>query len=723
MNQKNAYNTACLGVDSFLAEKTINVLKSSNDDSEISVNLNEIHQSMKLSKNQYVDVNKFTTSQQPKLTTKTFKADVIDKSNNSGHLGKEFKKLMSSFTLDIAALKREPVKSFPISVKSPSSTPNCNTSSVANITTHCTKANALADSNSITKIKQPMFPQSKITAITSIPSTKNLPADICNNSTSVFQSLVKVDNTLQTPYSMLEPSSESCSKLVLPSVVKINPASSESLLTTRKLKFEPCSDFDISNASSLPAELSGFTESSETFIPSASKSQYSTSKNDSIDNLCRLNINQKSQSNLLDFEGCSFKSINYDLFDGKDNTSLSVEKLQSQHQQMIAKALYFMKIQKLNFEKELDHLKKKICENQQKIYDYSTILEQEHLNSNLPTTLLLRESFSDVNNSNDENRNFKNSFSTESKTKFDEVEELHAKLDCLLSASRSLSQEIEDLHKIVEKKTKQLENSNRNLCLMKKSENVLQSYNEQKTEKRNQLNITIEEMKTTLIKNSDSYTSNIQAIGCYFSNILADMESSLLCHSAEEICLPAFNKERELVTSRIDLANYFKTWTDTVDYLQTLSKIEAMASDTKSNNKFSKLVAQFYCEYYKKHSDILSNFTESHNSGYIDQQYEILKHISSNPCDYTKRLNNICNTAITMLDKHLGSAIDSETVLSIFIQRQAKEKLEIERKTSEYIARLTNELQELKVNEAQEANKNSELIYKSSSRYQKDMKK
>lgn len=644
---------------------------------------------MKLSKNQYVDVNKFITSQKSKLATNAFKADVIDESNSSGHLGKEFEKLMPLFALDIATLKTEPVKTFPISEKSPSSTPNCNTSSVVNITTHCKKASAIS-----------------------------------NSSTSVFQSSAKVDNITQTPHSVLEPSSESHSKSVLPSVVKINPASPESHVTTRKLRLEHFSDFDISDVSSLPAELNGLIKSSKTHIPNASKIQYSTAKKNTTYNLSYLNLDQKSQSHLLDFEICPFKLINDNLFDCKDNnyTLLSIENLQSRHQQTIAKTLLFMKIQKLNFEKELDHLKKNICENQQKIYDYSTILEQQRLNPNSPTTILFNKSFSDIDDSNDKNHDFKNS-SSELNVKFDEVEELHAKLDCLLSASRSLSQEIEDLQKIVQNKTKQLESNNRNIFLMKVSEKNVQIYNEQKIEERNQLNITIEKMKTALMKKSDVYTSNIQAIGCYFSNRLADMESSLLSHSAKEICLPAFNEERGLVTSRIDLTNYVKTWTDTVDYLQILSKMEAMANDTKLNNKFSEFVAQFYRECHEKYSEILSNFNESHSSDYIDQQYETLKHISRDPCDYTKRLNNICNTAITMLDKHLDFAISSEMALSILIQQQAKEKLEIEQTKSEYIAHLTMELQELKINEAREANKNSELIYKTSSRYQKDVKK
>jgi hypothetical protein len=154
--------------------------------------------------------------------------------------------------------------------------------------------------------------------------------------------------------------------------------------------------------------------------------------------------------------------------------------------------------------------------------------------------------------------NFKILLFLQSKLKFKKLKEVQDKFEFLLSTCQALTNEIESLHEAVCNKTEKLKSNSHKRNLLKTLEQNIRFINSKKVGQKRQLEKIIKKTRETLKQKKNLYSNKIQAISCYLSNRLADLESSLEAHLSRKICLLAFDANLSLVTKKFNEIKFSK---------------------------------------------------------------------------------------------------------------------------------------------------------------------
>lgn len=559
-------------------------------------------------------------------------------------------------------------------------------------------SNSFVAKVSSTEHTEKINPQSDITTLGSVSSIQNLPVKISSTTHSVFLSVEANSTIPNLNNDVIDPRPRSSSKMVLGSASTLGSAN----LENKKVRFPFFSNS--SNHSPLPnsPDSDYISESAKTLV----------SKSSLDHNLSQFSL--KSQLN-------SFDSKAFGLVWGTeedDSTFDIANDIKSKHREQVTNALDLMKTQKLNFEKTIDHWKNIVSEEKKRILKYSTLLGQGKPTLNILNTLECTKTMSDNDERQMKIRDLKDSLFVQSKLRFSKLKEDQDKLECLLSVCQTLTHETESLHENIYEKTAKLKSNSHKLNLLKTSEQDMGFINSKKIEQTDQFEKTIKKMREALKQKNNLCSNKIQTIGCYLGNRLADMESSLKANEAGEICLPAFDIDSNLVTKKTDERKFSKIWTEVLNGFFSLAKMQHLADDGDVGNEFSKLVAHFYYTHYDQCKSALEKANNDDSN--IVWEQEIPNLIFGDPCDYANRISNICSAGIKLVDSHINFTTAFENAFLALTQTYAEEKTTFGQEKNDCIMQLTKELQELEVEEAREAQENSELIYKSSSKYRKD---
>lgn len=541
-------------------------------------------------------------------------------------------------------------------------------------------------------------PQSDITTLGSVSSIQNLPVKISSTTDSVCLSVEANSTIPNLNNDVIDPSPMSSSKMVLGSASTLGSAN----LENKKVRFPSFSNS--SDHSPLP------NSSDSNYISESAKTLVSKS---SLDH----NLSQfLSKFQLNSFDSKAFGPV---WETEEDDSTLDIANdIKSKHREQVTNALALMKTQKLDFEKTIDHWKNIVSEEKKRILEYSTLLKQGKPTLNISNTLECTKIMSDNDERQIKIRDLKDSLFVQSKLRFSKLKEDQDKLECLLSACQTLTHETESLHENIYEKTVKLKSNSHKLNLLKTSEQDMGFINSKKIEQTDQFEKTIKKMREALKQKNNLCSNKIQTIGCYLGNRLADMESCLKANEAGEICLPAFDIDSNLVTKKTDERKFSKIWTEFLNGSFSLAKMKQLADDEDVDNEFSKLVAQFYYTHYDQCKSVLEKSNNDDSNTVWEQ--EIPNLIFGDPCDYANRISNICSTGIKLVDSHINSTTAFENAFLALTQTYAEEKTTFGQEKNDCIMQLTKELQELEVEKAREAQENSELIYKSSSKYRKD---